>query len=230
MSDSRQAALDGKLRLAEGNIAPALIDALSQVIAYARSRILAPNADAKVAVHEHRKSLRRARSLVRMLRPSLSKTASRKIEAAMRDAHKQYAAHRDADARYQSWSALSDRHSFSVPEADVAFAKAGSLLLNKPSPILRKPVDESIALLAARLDPEITSDALRRGLRATFKSSQRALQRIRNVADPTHVHALRRRAKDLQNQLELIESLSPKRAAKWRKAIRPPRQEARLHH
>jgi len=207
--------LTGRLSLDEGAVAPAILQAFSRVVAYARSRASAPNVAPPVLAHEYRKSFRRARSLLRMLEPSIPRKAYRSISLALREAHRHYAGRRDGDAAREAWRVFSASYHFRIPEADAFFSRTVEVG-GREAPS-RREVDEALELLAAKLPGEINSDDLRRGLEKTYRSARDALRKTRHVADPAHVHRLRRRCKDLHNQLELLESIGGAPARKWRK-------------
>lgn len=205
-----------KLRLPPGDLALACVEAFDNILRYADRVWGAARTDPVRAVHEYRKSLRRARSLLRALRPILSNRATRQLDTPIKAAHRKLSPARDQMVMRDAWNqfaAAADIGSAATPPALAAPAPRAMSLPDN----VRRDFGDLVELLEARLPDVVGPEDLAAGLARTYRSARRALERADAVADPIHVHALRRRIKDLNYQLELVAPLSPKRSAKWGK-------------
>lgn len=204
-----------KLSLPSGPSRAAVIEELGSVLRHAGDALEDLSTAPDAAVHEYRKSLRRARSIVRLLRPSLSKRARRRIDVPLRAAHRALSDDRDATIVEQTWRRIAEETGLDIPAVDATLAARAP---ERPSGgAARRYFDDLIETLERRLDPELDADDLAAGLAATYRAARRQLERAQLVADPVHVHALRRRVKDLAYQLELLRPLGGKRVRKQRK-------------
>jgi CHAD domain-containing protein len=192
-----------KLRLPAGDPAPAAIEALERILAYATRCLADLGRDPETAVHEYRKSVRRARSLMRLLRPSLSRRTRRRLEVPLREAHRNLGGTRDAVILAEIWARLAQITGLEIPAVDATLAARRRPVENRGA---RRDFSEVIELLRDRLDPDLGISELAAGVAATYRAARRELKRARTVADPAHIHALRRRCKDLNYQLELLRS------------------------
>lgn len=200
-----------RLVLPEGELKDACVAAFESVLNYAGDALAEAHADPITAVHEYRKSLRRARSLLRMLRPSLSKRARRQIDVPIKEAHRSMSSSRDLAVILDTWDGLASATGLEAPAIAEAIAnKRPSKKVKLGGKTLRE-FDDLIDRLAARLDPDLSMKDIGRGLGATYKRARRELGRSVNISDPAHVHALRRRCKDLNYQLEALTSLDDRK-------------------
>ena len=206
-----------KLRLPPGDPAPAAIEALEAILAYASRCLIDLGRDPETAVHEYRKSLRRARSLVRLLRPSLSRRTRRRLEVPLREAHRNLGSARDAVILAETWARLARITGLEIPAVDATLAARRRPVGNRGA---RRDFSEVIELLRGRLDPDLGISDLAAGVAATYRAARRELERARTVADPVHVHALRRRCKDLGYQLELLRSRGGRGLLEARRELR----------
>lgn len=205
-----------KLELPEGPLDQSCVAALSAIFTYASESVARAHEDPVTAVHEYRKSLRRARSLLRMLRPLMSGRVRRRIDVPLKESHRSLSSARDQAVLRDTWEQLSGATGIEIPEI-------GRGLASEPATFslgarTRRSFDDLVALLAERLQPDLTMADLGRGLRRTYRAARQELRRAQSVADPAHVHALRRRCKDLNYQLEALGSrVSKKRIQGVRK-------------
>jgi CHAD domain-containing protein len=206
------------LILPEGELKDACVAAFESVLNYAADALGGAQADPVTAVHEYRKSLRRARSLLRMLRPSLSRRARRQIDVPIKEAHRSLSSSRDLAVILDTWEGLASATGLEAPKLAAAIANKRPPKKLKLGGKTLRDFDELIDMLAARLDPDLGIKDIGRGLGATYKKARRELDRSANISDQAHVHALRRRCKDLNYQLEAVTSLDDaKRLAEVRK-------------
>lgn len=195
-----------RLVLPEGNLKDACVAGFESVLSYAVESLARAHEDPITAVHEYRKSLRRARSLLRMLRPSMSRRARRQIDVPLKESHRSMSSSRDLAIILDTWNRLAGDTGIEAPAITSALAdKRPPSRLGAGAKTLRT-FDDLVDLLAARLDPELSVKDLGRGLRRTYRKARRELARSVNISDPAHVHALRRRCKDLNYQLEALAS------------------------
>ncbi len=76
------------------------------------------DADPVEAIHEARKSLKKARALLRLVRPGLGKHVYRRENRALRDAGRLVSGARDADVLVETVAGLAERYAGRLPEAD----------------------------------------------------------------------------------------------------------------
>ena len=183
--------------------------AFAAVLAHASESLAGARADPVKAVHDYRKSLRRARSLLRMLRPQLSKRARRRIDVPLKEAHRSLSRDRDRSVLRDTWTDLSKATGLEIAGlAQTLESPPATLVLGTRT---RRQFDDLVELLAERIEPDLSMRKLARGLTLTYRSARRELRRALTVPDPAHVHALRRRCKDLNYQLEALGSRVSKR-------------------
>ncbi|HTR03519.1 MAG TPA: CHAD domain-containing protein, partial [Thermoanaerobaculia bacterium] len=152
--------------------------AFARTLRYARRVARAAGADPEEAVHEYRKSIRRARALVALLRPALGQRAAAGIGGELRRAFAETGALRDADVLLQTLRLVpgADPTRAEVEETlgrerpgdDAAAAAAalgsGSLIL--------KPLAESLRVV---LPPTFSMEDLGRGLTRSVRRVQETL-------------------------------------------------------
>ncbi len=165
-------------------------------------------------VHTVRKRIKKARALVPILRESLGKKRTLKVDHSLRDAARPLSESRDAAALLKILDELEERFLGFVPSE--AFASARANLLESAAEISRKVLDEDSSfetttkLLRSadrRLDRWEIDDTQARPLTAI----ERSYRRTRNAdkiarKDPSseNLHTLRKRAKALRTQLGLL--------------------------
>ena len=179
------------------------------------------DADPVGSVHEVRKDLKKLRSLLRMVRPSMPKRIYRRENARFRDLGRELATARDAEVKLQTLASLREI-SGKLDEVD---AYAAALEAERA----QAGVSASAALAIAELEAarEAVSDwSPNRGWRPPGPGFVRTYARGRNAlaavqADPSDdaVHGWRKRSKDLWYHLRIV-----RRA--WRQALAPVADEA----
>jgi CHAD domain-containing protein len=183
----------------------------------ALARLRDQHADDPVeAVHGARKDLKKARSLLRLARPSLDRAAYRRIDDELRDAGRRLSDRRDADALTATVDDLAERYVGRLPEqrfaelrAQVTGAGAGGAAPAPPDDVLatlRAAADAVPGWPLERLD----ADALRDGAVRAYGRGRDAMAAA--VAEPTdeRLHEWRKRAKDLWYQARLLEDAWPR--------------------
>lgn len=197
-----------------------LIAALEQILAVATSHAETAAADPATAVHQHRKALRRARAVIRLARPLLSRRSMHRLDVSLKEAHRSQSNARDAGVLEHALSiagepaeqtgelggALEAHRRRELDDQRIAAALAASVEAIRDIP----------ARFAQALPEEVELDDLLRGLRRSYRRARAELARVETVADPFHIHNWRKRNKDVTYQLELLAPVLGARAAKRR--------------
>lgn len=194
---SRLRALDMSRPLAEG-----LASSLEGVLFYAVRQIRnIPRTPAPVALHEYRKSIRRARALLELVRGELKPEDYREFSGRLRRAVVETSALRDVDA-------LAAR----IAELDIRSADTlGERLRSQQDE--RRTLD-TLELESAWLGPVcdrfrealpvLSRRSLEAALRASFKRTREARALAEGLDDDASLHRWRKRVKELRYQLELF--------------------------
>lgn len=173
--------------------------------------------DPAIAIHEVRKSLKRLRALLRLVRPALDAKTYRRENEQLRDTARVLSATRDRDVLRQTIvkldARLSDRDKGVVPrlhellEANGADRTAGSRAND-----LRKARGSLSAAKKrfARLRAEPDRFALlETGLRKSYRTGKRALAKARAEADEEVFHELRKAVQQHWRQMLLLSRAWP---------------------
>ena len=187
-----------------------LLSAFSGILLVARRHATAASVDPKRAVHDFRKSIRRARSVVALLRPALGRTAADGLAEELRQAFRDTGDLRDSDVLTATLAAVSgDDPELFVEAAEVA-ARLGAnpksadsgKIVRKALPILRRLP----AALEVILPREYSTPDLEGGLTRSYRRSHRAWIQARDSRTDADFHEWRKRAKELRYQVELLAS------------------------
>lgn len=202
----------GKLRLPRRRpLRQGVLSAFSMVLAAARRAARGAAVDPVGAVHEYRKSLRRARAVIALLSVSLGKTATKGFVRRLQSAFRVTSALRDADVLPATLRSLPAR-----AEDDPA-RHAVELALELEQGRARRSTSETLAgglrslaalprALEVTLEPEFSAHDLERGLARSRRRERRALERARRTGTAEDLHDWRRRVKELRYQVELLAS------------------------
>jgi CHAD domain-containing protein len=174
--------------------------------------------DPVTAVHEARKDLKKARSLLRLARPAMPRDAYRRANADLRDTGRSLSAARDADVLVATAEDLGERFAGRLPGAQFAALRD---VLAREAADARRTEGDSAEDAAARLEAiaaraaEWPLDACERG--TLVAGATREYERGRAAlaaaeADPSveHLHELRKRVKDLWHHGRLLEEAWPR--------------------
>ena len=210
---SKRASLASKrLALVDGPTSAALVEAFDGILTYAEHQTLLPAADAEHAIHEFRKSVRRARAVVKLLRNSMPNASYRALNGALRNAVASTSMLRDLDVLQDQVSALPDQarltpikaalHRHLLARQSVGLASHTCDVLIEGRGLL-KPLPAQLRQgLPANLQFQDLQDALATSFRRTRKA-MRAAERERPRAFVA-LHNFRKRVKELRYQLELL--------------------------
>jgi CHAD domain-containing protein len=188
-----------------------VLTAFARVLMISRRAARAAARDPIAAVHEYRKSLRRARAVVTLLRPCIGKPAAQGVVRHLQDAFRATSALRDADVLPATLSSLPP-----VPEDEPA-RRAIELGLQLDQIRARRETAETLArclpslrALPAALDvllsPEFSAHEIERGLARSRRRERRALERARQTGSDEDLHEWRKRVKEVRYQVELLAS------------------------
>jgi CHAD domain-containing protein len=175
--------------------------------------------DPVTAVHDARKALKKARSLLRLGRGTIARDERRRENAALRHAARTLSSTRDAEAILQAVDELADRFAGRAPQAtfdairrhleaerDVSRAR----LLEAGA---TNQVADELKAVRARIDEWPLErggwKAIEPGLLGSYKSGRAALAGARDHATVDSFHEWRKRAKDLWYHLRILKALSP---------------------
>lgn len=161
------------------------------------------------AVHEFRKSVRRARALVRLLRPLLPDATRVAVERTLAEVARSTSALRDIDVLPAAMQALdaAERRQFATLQADLWARRDALRRSGEAEPVLQAGAEMLVALtpvLAAALRPDLTWDDLGEGLHDGYRRTRKALQQARKHPNQLLIHDWRKRAKDLRHQMEFL--------------------------
>jgi CHAD domain-containing protein len=180
--------------------------------------------DPVAAVHDYRKSLRRARAVVALLAPALGKPAARGLAGHLQTAFRATGAFRDADILLQTLRGVP-----AAPEDDLArHAIEVALELEQrrsrgeTSQTLARGYRSLAALPAALdvvLDPGFSAQDLERGLARSRKRERGALERARETGREEDLHEWRKGVKELRYQIELLASTGSRELKRREKAL-----------
>ena len=212
MTSTSRPARRGRLKLTTWlGLRDALIGAFAGVLEYAAAQVPRAQRSPAKAVHEFRKSVRRARSLLRLIRDFVPSADYTRIDRDLRDALGGASGLRDADVL------LGTLRGLVVPTPELPAARAASRLLRaqlaalrsrKAAPRvlrsgaakLRGVVDQ----LSAALPTALSDERLARGLSRLFRRAERALERAREEREEDAIHDWRKRVKEVRYALELL--------------------------
>jgi CHAD domain-containing protein len=182
--------------------------AFSRTIGYARLVARHASGDPVDAVHEYRKSIRRARAVVGLLRPALGARAASGMTRELRRAFAETGAFRDADVLLATLRLVSceDPALPAIEEelgrergqdggAAVRALQAGGRIL--------KPLPDALRVV---LPASFSMEDLAKGLSRSDRRVQSTLARASESGLDADFHEWRKRVKELRYQLEMLAS------------------------
>jgi CHAD domain-containing protein len=186
----------------------ALVRAFEAAAHGARDAVGAVDKDAAAAVHESRKSLRRARAVLELVRAVLPKNERRALTRALQEARRALSSVRDHAVVPDTLAQLA------LDDDDRATAKRvvdNAAMAMPATAELRQLLAESAARAAAQaealqaaLPHEVAWEAVAEGIRTTYGEARRASRAAKR--SKAWFHTWRRRSKELVYQLELVTS------------------------
>jgi CHAD domain-containing protein len=203
----------GKLALADDDsLHGALSTAFADLITYARSMTAEVDQDPVRAIHEYRKSLRRARALVKMMAGALGDEATAELTDGLQRAQRATSDVRDGDVLRARLDDLADargwrklvpelRQGLDAPEHGAAYARS---VLDMGAGL----IDGLPARFDQALPADVGWDAVGAGLKDSYRCARKRLAAARKGkgkgSDLEPLHDFRKRAKELTYQVELL--------------------------
>jgi CHAD domain-containing protein len=204
-----ETAADGVRRIAAGRAD----DALDQL----RHGV---GGDFASAIHETRKDLKKLRSMLRLVRPSLGDDVYRRENDRFRDSGRLLSGPRDAQVKLETLHALRER--FPGRLSEMRLAPLIAALEDERDRHLRSngaggPVDQAVAEIGAgrdaiaewRLDGDEWS-LIEPGLRRSYRRGRNRFADVRATATDEAIHEWRKRVKDLWYHLRVVRDAEPK--------------------
>jgi CHAD domain-containing protein len=173
--------------------------------------------DPAVAVHEVRKSLKRLRALLRLVRPGLDDKVYRRENEQLRDAGRMLSAARDMDVLRQTLAkletGLAGNDRASIPRLRAMLDGNGA---DRPNGSTAADMRRARAALAAakkrfarlKVEPEGFAP-LEEGLRKSYRAGKRALARAAAQADEEAFHDVRKAVQQHWRQMLLLSRAWP---------------------
>jgi CHAD domain-containing protein len=217
----------GRLALpVEGSLREGLLAAFASVLAHACEQDV--HVSPITALHEFRKSVRRARALLLMMEGFVGVDAYGALSATLREVHRSTSELRD---RQVVAGVLQDAPPEQPDGGDVAAlvrslgAAAGSAA--PPDVAAVAAVMESgcrrlaglPGLLAGGMPSRVRWEAVADGLARSFRRARRRLRAVEQRGDDDTVHGLRKRIKELDYQVELLAAHGGARLRRRRKEL-----------
>jgi CHAD domain-containing protein len=206
-----------------------MIAAFRRIVATARRIASAAASNPEEAVHEYRKSVRRARAVVALLRPALGGGAARGMVAHLRTAFGETSALRDDHVLFATLNGIAgDDAALFVEAAEFAARAAHAKDAPNPAKVLRRAAVSLKPLPAALevvLPLDFSTPDLERGLARSYRRTRQALERALESRDEADFHEWRKREKELRYQLELLASGGSKPLKRREKALGDLAQE-----
>jgi CHAD domain-containing protein len=220
----RRSTRGAKLKLRRGvPLRDAILSAFRGIVLSARRHARAAEENPEQAVHEYRKSIRRARSVLALLRPSLGRTATRGMTEELRRAFRDTGLLRDRDVLVRTLSGLAGDDPVLFVEA-AEFAARLSEGPDRPAPaeVLKgaAPIVKPLpAALEVTMPREYSTPDLERGLTRSFRRTRQALARAVETRADADFHEWRKRVKELRYQVELLASSGSRMLKRREKAL-----------
>jgi CHAD domain-containing protein len=168
------------------------------------------------AIHEARKSVKKTRALLRLMRPEIDPVYARE-NTRLRNIGRRLSAYRDRAVLIETFDALKDKYKDDLKGATLASIRRG-LLLDKRRQQRGASMGQALQRVAARLRAAAGGisawpleadgfDALAPGLTAAYRKARRAMADVRADARPEFCHEWRKRVKDHWYDIRLLEDL-----------------------
>jgi CHAD domain-containing protein len=203
--------MKSRLRLARGKpLRDGILAAFANVLRVPRRCAAAATEKPVEAVHEYRKSIRRARALLSLLRPAIGKTAHKGLLGELKGAFGETSSLRDADVLLATLRALpageSDgerKFADEALEAEIASARDSAAIakvLHHGSARL-KPLPAALGVI---LPQDFSVREIEAGLERAARRVADTLATARRTAKEEDFHEWRKAVKELRYQVELL--------------------------
>jgi len=175
-------------------------------------RLLAPPHASDTAIHAGRQHVKRARALLRLLRPTLSEATYRETNAALRDLNRRYRAPRDAAVIVATLQSIAKRRP-RLRAACAALQHQWQRSRRQRSPRLPGPLTVGATLLRLELSVQrwdagkLSGSGLIASVRATYRKGRRSYLAAAQQGSGSTWHECRKQTKYLYYQLQLAGTL-----------------------
>jgi CHAD domain-containing protein len=178
--------------------------------------------DLGTAIHESRKSLKRLRTVVRLVEAELGEELSAHENAAFRDAGRMLSGPRDSQVMVEAFDAVLERYGVGSGAADLAGFRSRLVRsheriraeLTAGAPALAE-VERAIRAARGRVDAwpleQQGFDLLAPGLRRAYRRGRRARRAALEEPTPERLHEWRKGVKDLWYSVQIVEGAGPRR-------------------
>jgi len=168
------------------------------------------------AVHSARKTIKKARACLRLLRESLSEDVYSTENVALRDAGRILAPLRNAKSLAEAFNAFRDRYPLELRGSrfDALADHLHAVLLAEHRTLVRAPARlreciEALAACHARVARwkgiNVDAAAVAAGVRRIFRTGRKALDAARRHGTPDALHEWRKQVKYLSNALKILD-------------------------
>jgi CHAD domain-containing protein len=221
---ARPSTRGAKLRLRRGlSLRDAMLASFKSIVLAARRIASAAAENPEEAVHEYRKSVRRARSLLALLRPALGRTTTNGMVEQLRGAFRETSLLRDRDVLFATLNGLAGDDPVLFVEAAEFAARVGEEKGGpNPAKVLRRSAVHLKPLPAAlevTLPREYSTPDLERGLARSYRRTRQALERAIETRAEADFHDWRKRVKELRYQVELLSSAGSRELRRRERAL-----------
>jgi CHAD domain-containing protein len=205
------------------HVREALVGSFDEIIGYSVQSAGLVQGDRVKAVHEFRKSVRRARALVSLIRHAMPKREYRKLRQQLSSAARPTSGLRDHDVFPDVLRGVEvpDKLMTAAERAQARLAEA-THATDSVEVVLREGA-ERVSEIPPRFESAVPSDldwkSVERGLRRSYKSARDALAAARKSRSVDDFHDWRKRTKELNYQLELLTFRVGGRIRLWRRAL-----------
>jgi CHAD domain-containing protein len=174
--------------------------------------------EAKPNVHGARKQLKRARAMLRLLRPAIGDDQYRRENTVARDAARPLSKARDNEVMTEALDALIERFGEAASSLNVGplrqSLQKGRAPATRPLPVkqlnqVKAALRQSMARAAAWKPAQGEWDCLATGLARTYRRARRALRHARTERATEDLHEWRKQTKYLWHQLQALTPLAP---------------------
>jgi len=183
--------------------------AFTRTLRYARAVARRAPQEPEESVHEYRKSVRRARAVVSLLRPALGRKTAAAFSRELRRAFAETGSLRDADVLLASLRLVPPGNDPERKEIESALEResrgggeAAVRALEKGSEIL-KPLPQALRVV---LPDTFSMEDLDRGLSRSARRVHATLERALETRTDADFHEWRKRVKELRYQVEMLAS------------------------
>jgi CHAD domain-containing protein len=196
-----------------GDLHRAIVDTFRDAIDKARAASERAPDDLDDAVHEYRKSLRRARAVLALIRDELPADDAKELTDALRQARRAVSAARDHAVAPAAIAGLDLDDTTRVAAENLIFA-ARAHAPDRDQVIAHlvdgaRRIQPTTDAVAAALPGDLDWSAIEDGIADTYRAARRALHQAKRSRRA--MHAWRRRTKELSYQLELVAAAAGER-------------------